>query len=198
MHYCVAVITEQFPTNEILSEKLKPVNEETFYEKFGDNEEIPKDLYPPIMWDWWQVGGRYHAMLKLKVDKENKEYEWRYYTKEPRSGRLFRSMLFERYFNPYDREGNRLFRDREEDIYGYCGYDDGYLRVDGCRVRDIIDFEETIINKSWGFIGKDGTAYAREFWNGKIFFKDEKYEEKVRSAITDIDDCYVCYVDIHD
>ena len=199
MHYCIAIITEQFPTDDVLMEKLEPFNEEKFYSQFDDEEEMPKNVvYPQFMWDWWQVGGRYNGLLKLKIEKDNEEYGWEFYSKEPRAGRLYRSKLFEECFNKVRSDGTRLLLGSEEDFYGYLGYQDGYIRVDGCKIKDVIDFEQTILNHGWGFIGKDGTVYSRSYWNGRNYIVDEKYEEKVRNAIKNIDDCYVCYVDIHD
>lgn len=203
MHFCIAVITDQFPTDDVLGQKLAPYDENAFYSQFEDREEIEEEIdkaqRPLFMWDYWQIGGRYGGQLKLKIDEKDPEYQWRCYIKEPRAGRLYRSKMIETHFNSKDAYGNRLFRNMEEDTYRYLGYDDGYIRVDGCRIRDAIDFENTVID-SFGFIGKDGTVYLREYWDGNdwIEIEDEEYEEKVRSAIQGIEDCYACFVDIHD
>ena len=190
MHYCIAVITDKFPSDEVLEEKLAPFSEDEFYTKYRYAKEIPEDVYPPFTWDWWQVGGRYHGLLKLKAEDEDEEYNWKFYAKEPRAGRLYRSKMLETNFNDW--------KNREEDVYGYLGLYDSYIRVDGCKIKDVIDFEETILNHGFGFIGKDGQAFSREHWNGHNFIKDDQYEQKVKDAIKDIDDCYVCYIDIHD
>ena len=192
MHYCFAIITKEFPTDDVISKVLQPFNEEEFYEKNKDSEEKE---YPVFLWDWWVVGGRYCGMLKLKIDDNDEEYRWKYYAKEPRAGRLFRSMVCER----FDR-GNKdrmLFTAFEDEYRSYMGYADGFIRVDGCKVKDAIDFEDGVID-CFGFVGKNGEAYARESWNGSDFIKDEHYEEKVREAIKDVQDCYVTYVDCHD
>ena len=69
------------------------------------------------------------------------------------------------------------------------------IEANACPLN--IDFEETVVNHGFGFIGKDGEIFARESCNGHNFIKDEHYEEKVREAIKDVQDCYVTYVDCH-
>lgn len=197
MHYSFVVITKDFPTDDVLSEVLQPYNEEAFYEKYEEREgEIPSNERPVFMWDWWQVGGRYGGRLKLKVDYDDEEYRWKFYAKEPRAGRLFRSNMCEEL--DAARKNNTFFTPIEDDYRAYLGSIDGYIRVDGCKVKDVIDFEETVIEHSYGFIGKDGEAYAIELWNGHNFVNDEHYKEKVKEAIKDVQDCYVTYVDCHD
>ena len=191
MHYCVGVITEQFPTDNVLMEKLAPYNEEKFYEGTGEDEEITKE-YPQFMWDFWTVGGRYGGKIKLKIDLEDEEYRWQFYDKEPRSGRLFRHKMLE------DMNANppRMFFS-EEDYYKYLGEGYEHLRVDGCKIKDAIGFDELVVN-CWGFIGRNGEAYSRDHWNGKDFVSDDQYEDKVKAAIKGCDDCYITFVDIHD
>ena len=76
MHYCIAVITDQFPTDETLGQKLAPYDENAFYSQFEDGEEIEEEINkaqrPLFMWDYWQVGGRYGGQLKLKIDKKKR------------------------------------------------------------------------------------------------------------------------------
>ena len=197
MHFCVAIITEEFPTDNVLEEKLAPFSEDAFYNQFEDEDEDEehiskaKEDYPMLLWDWWQVGGRYSGYLKLKADYNDldTEYKWCFLEKTPRAGRLFRSGLLERL------NQNSFYY--EESAFGYLGISDGYIRVDGCKVKDAINFEEIVINHGVAFIGKDGQVFAREWWNGDDWIKDEQYEEKVKEAIKDVDDCYVCFVDCH-
>ena len=197
MHYCIAIITDQFPSDEVIQKMLAPFNEESFFKQFEDVDEIPEDKYPQFTWDWWQIGGRYCGKIKMKIDETDTEYDWGYYSKQPRAGRLYRSQIFEKHFNSLDSDGHVSFRNREEDAYPYFGYREGYIRVDGCKIKDIIDFDDTV-TVCWGFIGKDGTAYSRTRWNGKDFIKDENFERKVMKATADVNDCYLCFVDVHD
>jgi len=191
MHYCILVITKEFPTNKVLEKKMTPYSEETFYEQFGENDEIPTTARPQFLWDYWKVGGRYCAKIKLKIDKANEEYNWDFIVREARAGRLFRSMLLEDCLKK-----KVIFF--EEDYYPYIGYYDDYLRVDGAKIKDIIDFEDLAINHNWGFIGKDDEVYSRDYYNGEKWIDDDQYEEKVRKAIEDVSDCYACIIDIHD
>lgn len=61
------------------------------------DDEKKKIEYPVFTWDWYQIGGRYSAYLKLKVDIEDSEnrehYNWRYLKNNPRNERLFHSAL---------------------------------------------------------------------------------------------------------
>lgn len=198
MHYCIVVITKEFPTDDVLYKALSPFNEDDFYDKFEDSDEIPREEYPAFLWDWYQVGGRYGGVLKLKIDYENEEYGWNYYAKKDatRAGRLFRSNMCEE-IDMLNKKAP-YFIPTEDKYREYMGSIDGYIRVDGCKVKDAIDFEETVTNNSFGFIGKDGEAYARDSWDGHDCIKDEQYEEKVKEAIKDVQDCYVTYVDCHE
>lgn len=90
MHYCCFVFTEEFPTDDVLYNVLEPFNEEKFY----GNEEENKE-YPEFMWDWFKVGGRYSAELKLEVRKNDENYRWEFFENNPRNNRLFRSQLID-------------------------------------------------------------------------------------------------------
>lgn len=192
MHYCICVITDEFPSLKVIEEKMKPYNEYDY-----DDE---KDERPRILWDGWQIGGRYCGRIKMKVNREDEKYEWGFYNPEPRAGRLYRSMMMEGCIAAGKMVpiGNELWHCREEDYYNYLGYRDGYLRVDGCAVKDVIDFEENATS-TWGFIGKDGEVYTRNYWNREQeeWVDDEEYEDKVKAAIADVNDCYITFVDIH-
>ena len=195
MHYAIVIVTEEFPTDEVLEKVLEPYEDEVFYGQFGEDEDIPDTAERPVFtWDWWQVGGRYCGRIKLKIDYEDEEYEWKFYTKKPRAGRLFRSMMLEK----IDKLKASKFFYAEDEIRPYLGSIDGYIRVDGCKAKDAIDLVDNVVENSWGFIGKDGKAYGNEYWNGKKYEKNEQYEKEVREAMKGISDEYVCYVDIHD
>lgn len=187
MHFCFAVITKEFPTDEVIREKIDPYYEDRYYD-VDEDEERPKR--PIFLWDWFQVGGRYGGKIKLRMNDNDETYKWKYYAKEPRAGRLFRSMLLE--------EAGRSVRFFTEEYYHpYLGSRDGYIRVDGCKVSDVIDFEETAID-SFGFIGKNGEVYCRRSFDGDEWVDDLKYDDEVRAAIEDVQDCYLTFVDIHD
>ena len=192
MHYCIAVVTDRFPTDDILSRKMAPFDEDAYYRRV-DEDEMMRDIpHPQFLWDWYSVGGRYCGKIKLKVNSEEEnEYEWGFYAKKPRAGRLFRSMMLE------NRHGPKSAWFREEEWYPYIGYRDGYLRVDGAKIRDILEFDETITN-CWGFVGKEGEAYSRDYWNGDKWLTDDQFEEKVKESVKDSEDCYLTFIDIHD
>ena len=193
MHACIMVITKEFPTDDVIYRAMSPFSEDGFYEKYEEEEKIPEDAWPEFTWDYFAVGGRYGGGLKLKIDMEDEEYRWKFYAKEPRAGRLFRSALCER----MDRTSGReiIFKAFEDDYRKYMGSDDGYIRVDACKVKDTIDFEKTVLD-SFGFINQDGKAICREYYRGK-FEDNENYEEEVKAELHDLEDCYVTIVDTH-
>lgn len=185
MHYCIMVITKDFPTDEVIEKKMSP------YYEYALDEEAAE--HPPIQYDGYCIGGRYCGRVKLKVDRNaDDEYEWGFYGREPRAGRLYRSMMFEELNNK-----KPVHWWHEENYHPYLGYWDGYLRVDGAKISDVIDFEELVINHGYGFIGKDDEIFCRQYWNGESFDEDPEYENKVREAIRDVQDCYVTVIDIH-
>ena len=79
MHYCVHLLTKELPTEEDIEKILAPYNDEVVYG--NDDDENAEIIYPEFTWDWYQIGGRYKADLKLKVDLDDKEnselYRWR-------------------------------------------------------------------------------------------------------------------------
>ena len=190
MHACICVITNEFPSQKIIEKKMEPY--------FVYREEDANESAPLIKWDSWEIGGRYCGRIKLKINHEDEKYNWEFYAKAPRAGRLYRSLFLEGCFEAAKKVpiGNELWGFSEERYYSYFGYYDGYLRVDGCRIEDVIDFEKTATS-TFGFIGKNGEAYVREFWNGKKWVDDETYEEKVKEAINSVKGCYITFVDIH-
>ena len=142
MHYCIALITKEFPSDEVIQKKLAPYNWDTCFNKYEEYEEIPKETsWPRFTWDWYVIGGRYGGLIKLKISEENKDvYEWDYYS-QPRAGRLFRSHFIEECYR-----GKVGYHFREEDYFSYMGSNEGYILVDGCKICDMVDFEKTILN----------------------------------------------------
>ena len=52
---------------------MAPYNDETVYRE-NDDENTEID-YPEFTWDWYQIGGRYKAKLKLKADLNDEDFE---------------------------------------------------------------------------------------------------------------------------
>lgn len=186
MHYCIGVITEKFPTDEVLQEKLAPF-------EYAPEYDTPR---PAFTWDWFEIGGRYGGLIKLRYDPEDDtDYKWFFCLSdaEERAGRLFRSMMLEDY-----NRSKGPFRHGEEYFFHYMGSRDGYIHVDGAKIKDIVEFEDLAVNHAYGIIRRDGNAICRQYLDGHKWKDDERYEEKVREAIADVADCYYCIVDIHD
>lgn len=187
MHFCCVLITEEFPTDEVITKKLSPYDEEAYYEQ--DEEERP---WVPLLWDWWQVGGRYSGLLKLSTRDNQDRYDWGYYARVPRNGRLFRSYALDRMKTMAD-----LFF--EEDYYPSMGYRDGFLYVDGGLVDDL-KWNEEFETFGYYLIDKNENVYSVEVVDldsGKIV-KNENYAEEFRKVISESSGCYMCIVDLHD
>ena len=189
MHFCVAIISEQFPANEELEEILKPYDEKDYWGDMDENDELKeKKPRPAFMWDWWVVGGRYGGKIKLRVDKENEEYRWGFIDKERKSARLFRSYILDEI---HDTKAAYF----EDETYYWMGWRDNFLYVDGAKVKDVLNMEECM--NTYAFIGKNNEIYVRSRWDGEKYVDDEQYDEKVKEAIKNTEDCWVCIVDCH-
>ena len=193
MHYCVHLLTKELPSENKIAAIMKPYNSELVY---GSDEEEDKQIdYPVFTWDYYRIGGRYKAELKLKVDEEgsaNSEYyNWGYYDRQDRNGRLFWSSLLSTLKENITPE----WMYHEEDWFMNMGFGDGYILVDGAKQSDVLN-----INKLGCYVCilPDGSAIARDSWNGKDIIEDEKFNEKYKQAITDNMDGFITVLDIHD
>lgn len=64
MHYCLLLITREMPSENRISEILKPYDEENL--ECDETGEITS--FPIFTYDWWEIGGRYASKLKLKIN----------------------------------------------------------------------------------------------------------------------------------
>lgn len=72
MHYCVHLLTKELPTENQIAEILQPYNGVEFWENIPEDMPYEEVEHLPFTWDWYQIGGRYKAQLKLKVDENDK------------------------------------------------------------------------------------------------------------------------------
>ena len=193
MHYCVHLLTKELPSENKIAEIMKPYNSELVYSS-GDEEDKQID-YPVFTWDYYRIGGRYKAELKLKVDEEgsaNSEYyNWGYYDRQDRNGRLFWSSLLSTLKENITPE----WMYHEEDWFMNMGFGDGHILVDGAKQSDVINIDKL---GCYICILPDGSAIARDSWNGKAIVKDEKFDEKYKQAIANNVDGFITVLDIHD
>lgn len=191
VHYCLMLLTNEFPTNTVIEKALEPYNSETWWRKY---EETNDDSNRPLFtWDWWQVGGRYNGVLKLKMDREDEtnDYRWMFFAREPRAGRLYRSYLLER------------MCELEKPIFGEdqylrsMGAREGYIYVDGGKIADMLNFADEYTSCCYA-IDQDGNAYAREYWNGSSWVDDPVFEDKIKAVCENKADGYVVFIDLHD
>lgn len=193
MHYCVHLLTKELPSEDKIAEIMKPYNSELVYG--SDDEESNQIDYPVFTWDYYRIGGRYKAELKLKVDEEGSEnskyYNWGYYDRQGRNGRLFWSSLLSTLKENITPE----WMYHEEDWFMNMGFGDGHILVDGAKQSDVLNMDKI---GCYICILPDGSAIARDSWNGKDIVKDEKFDEKYKQAITDNMDGFITVLDIHD
>lgn len=191
MHYCLMLLTNEFPSDSVIEKALEPYNEEKWYDTQEDS--VDESKRPLFTWDYWRVGGRYNGKLKLKYDgnDDSSEYRWMFLAKEPRAGRLFRSFLL---------ETMRTLKKPiffEDDFLGSIGARDGFVIVDGGRIADMLNFSDVYL-KCYCAIDPDGNAYAREHWNGNNWIDDPTFEDKVKAVCENRTEGFVVFIDIHD
>lgn len=184
MHYCIHVFTHGCPSEKRLNNIMASYNENEYY-----SDETDTVAPPTFMWDWWTLGGRYGGLLKLDVNARKDFYEWEYLPHNgPRNNRLFKAAILDKGTSAWD----------ETKVFNYIGYPDGYIRVDGAYVCDILNRDDL---GCWGFIDDYGTAFVREYWNGEDFEKhedfDDQYTAMLEKAAAD-PDMFLTVVDIHD
>ena len=192
MHYCVHLLTKELPSENKIAEIMKPYNSESVYCSDEGSKQID---YPIFTWNYYRIGGRYKAELKLKVDErgsENSEYyNWGYYDRQDRNGRLFWSNLLSTLKENITPE----WMYHEEDWFMNMGFGDGYILVDCAKQSDIINIDKL---GCYICILPNGSAIARDSWNGKDIIKDENFDEKYKQAIVDNMDGFITVLDIHD
>lgn len=183
MHYCIRLFTKQFPTDEIIIDYLQPYNEDDFYMSEDEDKE-----YPQLLWDWWSLGGRYSGRLKLDVNNSDGDKDWGW--KKDRVNVFYRSKLME--FLKTD----KCFFD-ESRYYAELGYYEGYLRVDGAKISDLIPGSIDEPN-CFGFIRSDGTVYTRSYYIGNGLIDNNDFDEVYKEYVKTHQDEYVVTIDIHD
>lgn len=186
MHYCLALFTKEIPSKNYIRSLMDKYHEDNVYGEDEDNI-----VYPQFIWDWYQIGGRYSAQIKLRIDEDDEKYRWRFYSREKRNGRLFWSYTL----NELEDFSKNSFMYREEEHYASMGYRDGFLYVDGAKISDIKNMEEV---SCFTFLNEDGEAYSREWWNGEEFVKNEDFEEKFKQQMEFSKDMFLTIIDYHD
>ena len=180
MHYCVLVFTKELPTDEKMITVMAPFEE-------GEYEE--RTDCPVFEWDWWQIGGRYGGLLKLKADDS-----FNYYANESREGRQFISAFLKTYLNRFP-----VFKQAYEgdEALRYMGMNEGFIYCDGAKVSGIMNIDEI---KGYVAIDTDGKAIARSSWTREKeeWIENANYEEEVAEMKERNRDNFITIVDIHD
>ena len=193
MHYCVHLLTKELPSENQIADIMNPYYVGNVYSNLDEENEDYVVNYPTFTWDCYQIGGRYKAEIKLKVDAENKGnneyYNWGYYSRDERNGRLFWSSLLS---TLKECMGGRY---SEEDWFANMGFYDKYILVDGARQKDIVNLPEM---DCYVCILPDGTAIARASWNGTSFVEDKDFDRKHKEALGANMDGFITVLDVHD
>lgn len=71
----------------------------------------------------------------------------------------------------------------------------GYILVDGAKQSDVLNIDTL---DCYICILPDGSAIAKESWDGNDFIKDENFDKKYRQAIADNVNGFITIIDIHD
>lgn len=181
MHCCLLLITREMPSENRISEILKPYNEENL--ECDETGEIIS--FPIFTYDWWEIGGRYSGKLKLKIDNNDEKYDWKYIS--DRNKKLFHSKLL----TDLQKSKKILF---ENIYYRSMGSRDGFLYVDGARIDDLLNFDEI---DCFVCIDFDKNVIARETWNGHAFIKDEDFDKKLAEIKAKSKGMFATILDIH-
>lgn len=184
MHECTLLITEELPNEDMIEKMLATFYEEDFYNR----KEKTGEPYPTFLYDYYQIGGRYAGMIKLNTSQKNSEYTWECYSENQRNNRLFISSILEK-LNKHN-----AYWECEEDWYRYMGMCNGYLYVDGAKIKDIINLD-TI--RGCNLVIPTGEACTRTWWNGNTFVDNPLYDETVKTALETYQDYFLTILDIH-
>ena len=191
MHYCVHLLTKELPTENQIAEILQPYNGVEFWENIPEDMPYEEVEHLPFTWDCYQIGGRYKAQLKLKVDENDNTYNWMLCGHNPRNGRLFWCSLL----STLQKHITPSFMYSEEDWFSSLGISDGYIRVDGAKLKDVLNLDDL---GCYIYILPDGSAVARSSWNGNSFIEDKNFDDKYAKALEDNMNVFITVIDIHD
>ncbi len=188
MHYCVLLITKELPSESKIEKILQPYN----HEDIKYDEETGELLTPlPIFtYDWFQIGGRYTGSLKLKIDKNDEYYNWKFISNKGRNKRLFYSKLL----SELQKTKGAIFFE-EEDYYSSMGSRDGFLYVDGAKIDDLLNFDNV---NCFICIDSNENVIARETWDGHNFIEDKQFDEKLVKIKENSKSMFATILDIHD
>ena len=191
MHYCVFIFTKEFPTDGVIADVMAPFFDEQF-----DCEDYKHRNRPLIQCDWHTVGGRYNGVLKLECKENDEYYKWNFFVNEPRCGRLFRSEVLE---DAIMTATHRWPAYAETEYLSSFGKRDGFIYVDGCRVCDLKNYDDLILNHGYGFIDSvHGICSARQYFVGDDIVPHSEYDQEIKEAFERNRDNYVTVLDIHD
>lgn len=178
MHCCLLLITKEIPSEDRISEILKPYN----YKNFECNNKNPQIF----TYDMWEIGGRYSGLLKLKMDYNDKKYDWAIPYKH-RNNILFHSKLLT------DLQLQKVWFD-ENRYYSSMGANDGFLYVDGAMIDDLINFDDV---NCFICIDSNENVIIRETYNEHTFVKDKNFDEKLAKIKMKSKTMFATILDIH-
>lgn len=188
MHYCALLITKRLPSEEDIKRIMSPYDERNF--EYNEDGSMINER-PIFQCDYYMIGGRYNGQLKLKIDRDDDKYEWRFAAIKPRNGRLFWSYLLN-----FIKENTTYPFVNEEDYYGSMGARDDFLYVDGGHIKDLLNFVDVQCYICIDAVNDN--VIARETFDGDKFVLDENFDKKLDEIKKNSMDYFATVLDIHD
>ena len=174
MHYKGFLITKKLPSNLTIKEILSDYH--------YDNEENKSGF----TYDYFQVGGRYNAGLKINAENQyelNTKFRFNFYNQK-RNNILFISKMLE------ELETATALYD-ETNYLSYMGLKDNCLYVDGAFYEDLKEFD---ITNCFLVISED-YFNVREKWNGTDFVENLNFDNEVKEI--DLKNKFITIIDFH-
>ena len=75
------------------------------------------------------------------------------------------------------------------------GFHDGFIYVDGARIKDIINFDDL---SCYICIDAEKNVIARSSWDGEDWVEDSDFDEKYKAIKERSKDYFITVLDIHD
>lgn len=181
MKYCTWLITEKLPTEEeitnIFSSLIK--DKSAFEDYFTDISRI------------YKIGGVFNSLLKLKVDKSDSFYDWENPKIKERNGKMFHNRSLSIVKEVVASEESY----QEENYYEAIGYNQGFLCVDGAKIKDILNLNEAQQHCEL-CIDVDKNVIARKGWNNVEWLINEDFDRQLEEILNQRKEMFITVLDL--
>lgn len=181
MKYCTWLITEKLPTEEEITDIFSSLikDKSAFEDYFTDISRI------------YKIGGVFNGLLKLKVDKSDSFYGWTNSKIKERNGKMFHNRLLSIVKEMFTSE--ELYR--EENYYGEIGYNQGFLCVDGAKIKDILNLNEAQQHCEL-CIDVNKNIIIRKLWNNVEWVVNEDFDRQLEEILNQRKEMFVTVLDL--